>query len=157
MIRAFNPSGAIVTLFGTAVSANSVQTIIGTTSIAAGFSNTQGTFANIRFNHGYDIQLTTEGMWVSGYTQNMVMFINNSGGGQTFGGIGIPNGEGRWVINATTNCSAFNGDENTGATTCIYNPTGIIVDDDLLWFSDISFYRLRSLDLSIANGTVRLT
>lgn len=162
VVRVYSPSGG--TFFGVAVAAGSVGTVVGQTDLPNACSNKTGVASGMRINDAYGLEWASDGLWISslsGTGGNKVLFVNSTGATVTYGAIPVAAGQGANVLNATTACGAsststagFNGDGNSGATSCINYAMGLALGSQRLYFADYYFYRVRSLDLSVGSGTV---
>lgn len=83
-----------------------------------------------------------------------IAFINNNIGAVTIGNSALANNQVRFVFGASTGPS-YNGDLNTGITTELGAPKGLLIDaNGYLVVGDTNNLRVRSLNISVTNGAV---
>lgn len=168
-VKAINLTGVAKTNFffngTTTLNANSTITISGINGTTASACTTYatGTYSTQRYNGGpmhVDLYMTgssLKGFFVSDYNSHRIAFINNTSTSFKIGNAQLSN-----VITAATiwnsagTNSYFMPCTSASSTTCyLYNPHGLFVyNNSKLHVGDYSNYRVRTLDITVDNGTV---
>ena len=158
-IKVANMSGSSRTYFGQTVNANSLKSIAGN-----GCGYTLGAVGSAKFNSdlGTSIGLhtsgasTLKGIFFTSYNNHRVGYLNNEGSAVTYGGNSINSNE--YNVIWGTGSAQYNGDNLVGNIATVYRPTSAfyISSTDELLITDFDNERLRSLDLSTANGRTSL-
>ncbi|MBC7715066.1 MAG: hypothetical protein H7177_17095 [Rhizobacter sp.] len=138
--------------------ASSTATVLGATCTTF----TTGAFGSVRYNGGWmGIELsmsgsTLKGIFVADYNTNRVTFNNNTLSTITLGNVAIPSytmntiwGNSGGIAGYYMPCTS------ASATTCYtYTPSTLMVVGAQLYLADYSNYRVRTLNLAVADGVV---
>ncbi len=124
-------------------------------------------YASARFNGGWlQVELnlsgsTLNGIFVSEYNQSRIAYLNNTAGSVTFGNSIVPSYSMNVIWNGSGNvpgggtAAYYMPCTSAGGNACYVNtPSGMFAFGNKLYVSDYANFRVRSLDLSTANGTV---
>ncbi len=155
--RMVNLSGALASFFdgGVTIADDNVGTLFGTTcgqdAIAAPELYTAINFGQ---NRGFQVWEDggIKGFFINNTQYHRSIFVNNTTSAISVGGRAVP-GLSSWNIFGTGNAE-YNGNNSSGYLSYLYGPYGLELIGDELLVADYGNGRVRTLDLSVADGDV---
>jgi hypothetical protein len=153
-VRVINQSGGVLNYFSNAIS---IPVGESGSLMDSGCGFTKGIYSSARVRYPYGIELVTNGLTVEGLfvtesSRSSIGFLNFSGSSKTFGGKVVDDEDFDFVFG--TSQSGFNGDSFSGYQTNLKTPFGIDLVGNELVVADQNNYRVRGLDVSVADGDV---
>ena len=156
-IKVANLSASPATYLGQTINAQSLKAIAGNN---CGHKTGAATSSQTKSQVGTTISLHTDGtnlkgIFVANYNNQRVGYYNDEASTVTYGGTNIATNS--YDIIWGTNSGSYNGDNIVANISRTRNPTSVayIASRNELILADYNNYRLRSVDLSIADGLIR--
>jgi hypothetical protein len=154
-IRVANMDSSSIEHFGVTVNAGKVGTLTSNNCGSVNESTVGSGSINRIYSNGFALHESAgvvKGFFVSSYSSHEVSYWNSSGVSQTFGNRTIADDNIGRVLGLGSATSS--GDGGSGMDSYVYSPRGVYSDGSKLYVAEFNGARIRSLDITTADGSV---